>query len=115
MLVRALNHSRPSPIRSGANFRATEAGMQDSHNQKRKPAQPYQRKLRAPRRCPIFCRGDADPRSWTRRSCRLILVPGAGDRVDWSPMIRDQLTIATLALAISFVAMTEVMLSLMYD
>lgn len=45
----------------------------------------------------------------------LILVPGAGDRVDWSPMIRDQLTIATVALAISFVSMAEVMLTLMYD
>ena len=36
-----------------------------------------------------------------------------GRGVDWPPMIRDQLTIAIVAFAISFVAITKVMLSLM--
>ena len=36
-----------------------------------------------------------------------------GDRVDWPPMIHDQLIVAVVAIAIGFIAMTEVMLALM--
>ena len=71
---------------------------------------PYQRNARAPgKRGALFRRRGAGDRAGPELHPALSCSVG----VDWPSMIRDLLTIALVAFAISFVAMAEVMFSLM--